>query len=112
MKGIYLNKLHRYVGITLAPFLVIQALSGLFLDFGLFRRGAGGAGERGAFHAEGIFDTLLVKTHFGPGLGSDIYHLLMGIAVVWMALSGWLLFLRIRRVQMRSGKQGKARVEK
>jgi len=28
-KGIYLNKLHRYVGICIAPFLVIQTLSGL-----------------------------------------------------------------------------------
>ena len=48
MKGPVLNKAHRYVGIIIAPFMVIQVLSGLLLDFGLFRRGAatpGGAAE-------------------------------------------------------------------
>ena len=104
MKGIQFNKLHRYVGITLAPFLVIQTISGLFLDFGLFRRGAAGTNVEGAVHIGGYYDLLLVKAHFGPGLASDIYHILLGLAIVWMAVSGWALFLRIRRAQKRIGR--------
>jgi len=90
-----LNSLHRYVGILIAPFLVIQTLSGLFLDFGLFRRnaGTGGAG------APTSLDALLVKLHFGPGLASDTYHLLLGAGIVWMAVSGWALYLKIRRAR-------------
>ena len=93
MKGPVLNKLHRYVGITMAPFLLVQTLSGLFLDFGLFRRGAQVPEPRGPW------DLLLVELHFSPGLVSDAYHLLLGAAILWMAVSGWLLYLRIRRAR-------------
>ena len=103
MKGIHLNKLHRYVGITLAPFLIIQTLSGLFLKFGLFRRG-GHAAEGGAVSATGFFDPILVKAHFGQGFVNDIYHIILGLAIAWMVVSGWILFLRIRRVQRRTSR--------
>jgi uncharacterized iron-regulated membrane protein len=96
MKGPYLNRLHRYVGISMAPFLLLQTLSGLFLDFGLFRRGQ----EEPQPAARGWWDLFLVKLHFAPGLVSDAYHLLLGAAIFWMAISGWLLYLRIRRVRM------------
>jgi len=93
-----LNSLHRHVGIVIAPFLIIQTLSGLFLDFGLFRRNAGTGGAGGA---PTPLDALLVKLHFGPGLLNDAYHLLLGAGIVWMAVSGWLLYLRLRRARKR-----------
>jgi uncharacterized iron-regulated membrane protein len=102
MKPIILNKLHRYVGITLAPFLMLQTLSGLFLDFGLFRGSAPSSAETVTARTRGLFDSLLVKVHFGAGLISDCYHVLVGLAITWMAVTGWMLFLRIRRVQRRS----------
>lgn len=108
MKGIYLNKLHRYVGITLAPFIVIQTMSGLLLKFGLFRRGGAGIGGVEAVPAAGVFDPFLVKAHFGPGIVNDIYHILMALAIVWMAVTGWMLFLRIRRAQRRSSRPADA----
>src|SRR5262245_22859307 len=98
MKDIRLNTLHRYIGIAIAPFLVIQTLSGLLLDFGLFRRGAG---EEGVPASRGALDLLLVKVHFGPGWLGDTYHLLLGVGIVWMALSGWILYLRVRRARRR-----------
>lgn len=100
MKGIQLNKLHRYVGITLAPFLVIQALSGILLKYGLFGRGVGGEMGR-VLSPPGRFDHLLVKIHFGPGLVNEIYHVLVALAILWMAVTGWLLFMRIRKAQKR-----------
>lgn len=98
MKGARLNRLHRSVGLVIAPFLVLQTLSGLVLDFGLFRRGAGGTPALGQ---EQRLDLILEKIHFGPGWLGDSYHLLLGAATVWMALSGWLLFLRLRRNRRR-----------
>lgn len=99
LKRIRLNTLHRYVGIVLAPFLAIQTLSGLLLDFGPFRRGGGFlAGDQSPVWPGGL-NRLLVKIHFGPGLVSDAYHLLLGAAIFWMAVTGWLLYLRIRRAR-------------
>ena len=102
MKGIYLNKLHRNVGICIAPFIVIQTVSGLLLDFGLFRRGSFGPGVEEASHARNVVETLLVKIHFGPGLLNDCYHLLLGLGVLWMAVTGWMLYLRIRKMRKKS----------
>jgi len=45
MKGIHLNKLHRYVGIIIAPFMAIQTLTGLLLK-ALTRRAAPGGETR------------------------------------------------------------------
>lgn len=102
MKAIYLNKLHRYVGISIAPFIVIQTFSGLLLDFGLIRRGSFGQGGADASHTRNVVDTLLVKIHFGPGIVSDCYHILLGLGVLWMAVTGWMLYLRIRKLQKKS----------
>ncbi len=97
MKGPLLNKAHRYVGTAIAPFMILQVLSGLFLDFGLFRRGEAVPG--GAAAARAGWDLFLVNAHFGPGLLSDFYHILLGCGIIWMACSGWFLYLRIRRLR-------------
>ena len=101
MKELRLNTLHRYVGIVIAPCLVIQTLSGLLLGFGLYRdNGALQAGKR-IIESPGVLNESLAKIHFCPGLLGDIYHLLLGAGVVWMAVTGWLLFLRLRRSRRR-----------
>jgi hypothetical protein len=102
MKAVILNKLHRYVGITLAPFLLLQTLSGLFLEFGLFRKSAPSPLEKATGINRGLFDTFLVKVHFGDGFASDCYHILLGLAITWMAVTGWMPYLRIWRAQRRS----------
>lgn len=112
MKGINLNKLHRYVGITLAPFLIIQTFSGLFLDFGALGRISGPAGGSEQSASGGFSNSLLVKVHFGGDFLNDCYHILLGIAITWMAISGWLLFLRIRKAQKRSARAAVAEVRK
>ena len=101
MKAPPLNKLHRYVGISIAPFIVIQAVTGLLLDFGLFRRNH--PTIEGAVARSG-WDLFLLKMHFGPGLVNDTYHILLGIGIVWMAWSGWLLYLRMRRVRRQAAR--------
>ncbi len=99
MKGPVLNRLHRYVGIIIAPCLVVQAFSGFFLEFGPFRRTVSGAG---ATTAPGWWDRVWITVHFGPGFINDAYHILLGCGILWMAVSGWLLYLRIRRFRSQS----------
>ena len=94
---VHLNKLHRYVGITIAPLMAVQTVSGLLLDFGLFRRGGGTGGEGGAAPMRSGWDAFLVKAHFGPGFVSDAYHLVLGVGILWMACSGGVMYWRIRR---------------
>ena len=101
MKELRLNSLHRYVGIVIAPFLVIQTLSGLLLGFGLYRNDGELQNGKRFLESLGNWDQTLVKAHFGPGLLGDIYHLLLGAGAVWMAVTGWLLFLRLRRSRRR-----------
>ncbi|HEX9022798.1 MAG TPA: hypothetical protein VF799_03065 [Geobacteraceae bacterium] len=90
MKEILLRKFHRSVGIIVAPFMVVQAISGLMLGFGLFRRPEAGPVSRGSL------DDFLVTIHFKAGWLGDAYHLLLGIGIAWMALSGWLIYLRVK----------------
>lgn len=108
MNRFIVNKLHRYVGIVVAPLLVLQTVTGLLLKLGLFRN-AGPILEGGQSPAGGGWSPLLVKLHFGPGPVSDIYHLLLGAAVLWMAVSGWVLFLRLRRARKNAPPPGGAR---
>jgi uncharacterized iron-regulated membrane protein len=99
MKNIRINTLHRYVGIVIAPFIVLQTISGLLLGFGLFRRGMTGHGGEGFQASNSVLNKILVKIHFGPGLLTGIYHLVLGAGIVWMAVSGSILYLRLRRAR-------------
>lgn len=101
MKPVTLNTIHRYVGIVIAPPLVIQTLSGLILGFGPFRRAGPPPGDGGMPVAGGRWDAILMKIHFGPGVVGDTFHILLGAGVLWMAVSGWLLYLRLRRARKR-----------
>ena len=103
MKGIHLNKLHRYVGIIIAPFMVIQTLTGLMLSFGPLRLSGSALLER---HLPVLHDWWngIVKAHFGPEIIDDGYHLLLGAGIFWMAFSGWRLYLRGRRLRKKMEK--------
>jgi uncharacterized iron-regulated membrane protein len=111
MKGIHLNKLHRYVGIIIAPFMAIQTLTGLLLSFGPFRRGGSAVTGWNLSIIDKGWDDIFIKTHFGPGLISDGYHLLLGAGIIWMALSGWMLYLRGMRLRKKTGNNNAAGVK-
>lgn len=111
MKRIHLNKLHRYVGIIIAPFLAIQTLTGLLLSFGPFRRGGSVLAGQDLPIINKQLDGIFIKTHFGPGVINDSYHLLLGAGIIWMALSGWMLYLRGRRVRKKAGNNDVAGVK-
>lgn len=94
MKDIIIHKLHRYIGLAIAPFLVIQTVSGLLLGFGLFRRPGMTITDRGVPILPGEWDRILIKLHFEPGWLGDAYHLLLAAGIVWMSVSGWIIYMK------------------
>lgn len=99
MKELDLRKLHRRVGVVIAPLLILQALSGVFLSvdwlLGIHRRAGEAIKENIPFLLR-LWDTILVNIHYGPGTGGAFYHILLGIGAVWVAVSGFMIFLKIR----------------
>ena len=94
-----LRVLHRRAGVVLAPLLVLQALSGVLLSvdwlLGIHRRVGESVGKAAPALAR-LWDAALVEIHYGTGVGGAVYHILLGIAVVGVAASGFVIFLRVR----------------
>jgi hypothetical protein len=99
MREPQLRKLHRLAGIVLAPLLVLQALSGIFLSvdwlLGVHRRVGESVGKAVPALAR-LWDAALVEIHYGTGVGGAVYHILLGIAVVGLAASGIGIYVQIR----------------
>lgn len=102
MKELVLRKLHRIVGVVIAPLLILQALSGIFLsvDWLLgFHRRIGETIKENIPPLIRLWDMILVNIHYGLGVGGAFYHVLLGIGAIWVAASGFMIFLKIRERQ-------------
>ena len=99
MKEADLRRMHRLAGVVLAPLLVLQALSGVLLSvdwlLGIHQR-VGESIGRNVPALLRVWDVALVEIHYGMGVGGALYHILLGIAVVGVAASGFVIFLRVR----------------
>jgi len=105
MKEPDLRKLHRTVGVVIAPLLILQAFSGIFLSIDWllgFHRRIGETIKENIPPLIRLWDMILVNIHYGLGVGGAFYHVLLGIGAVWVAVSGFMLFLKIRSRQKRS----------
>jgi succinate dehydrogenase/fumarate reductase cytochrome b subunit len=102
MKELDLRKLHRIAGVAVAPLLILQVLSGIFISvdwlMGIHRR-AGEAIKENFSPLLRLWDMILVDIHYGPGMGGALYHIVLGIAAIWVVASGFVIFLRIRARQ-------------
>jgi hypothetical protein len=99
MKELTLRKWHRQVGIVIAPLIILQALSGIFLrvDWLLeVQQRVGEAIKENIHPLLRLWDMILVNIHYGMGVGGAFYHVLLGIAAIWVAISGFMIFVRIR----------------
>jgi uncharacterized iron-regulated membrane protein len=92
------RKWHRKAGIILAPLLILQAVSGLFLSIdwllGIHHRGGEIITELPPLLR--LWDFILVEIHYGFGVPGALYHILLGIGLVWLAFSGFIIYLRVR----------------
>ncbi len=103
MKNMTLRRWHRRIGLALAPFLLLQAFSGLILTYGVFMR-VGSVLEDEAPPLRSAWNLLMAKTHFGPGLIGWIYHSVIGIGLLWLIGSGvWMGFDLWRRRRQAAG---------
>ena len=102
MKEPDLRKLHRIAGVAVAPLLILQVLSGVFISvdwlMGIHRR-AGEAIEETFSPLLRLWDMILVEIHYGPGLAGALYHIVLGVASIWVVASGFVIFLRVRARQ-------------
>ena len=84
-----LRKWHRWLGIGILLFVVLQALTGLILNF------------------EDLFDIEAVTgwsklLHRGLGDFGTVYRTILALSLLAMAFSGGLIFIKIRQ---RTGKK-------
>ena len=96
------RKWHRIVGVVIVPLLILQSLSGIFLSvdwlLGIHAR-AGETIKETIPSSVRLWDMIMVVIHYGTGVGGVYYHILLGIAAVWVAASGFMIFLKIRARQ-------------
>lgn len=85
MKERDLIKWHRNVGIVLAPLLVLQAISGVFLsaDWLLGYHQRVGEAIREIPSLIWLWDKILVEIHYGLRIPGAIEHIVLGIGLVW-----------------------------
>lgn len=103
MKEINLRRWHRRIGIILALFIILQAGSGLLLTLGDLSPSQSHAHSKAAVGAtvpdaeEPFWEEALEFTHHGAGPAGTLYRIIVGAGILWMAVSGCLIFFRTRR---------------
>lgn len=109
MKESDLRKWHRNLGIVLALFIILQTGSGLLITLSASGTPVSYAHNEPVVHAEAhedgkpIWKTSISFLHHGAGVVGDVYRILLGIGMLGMALSGVMIFFKIR---VRTGKGG------
>lgn len=115
MKEIQLRKWHRRVGIWMALFIMVQAGSGLLIGLEKFeashshaRQTAGGQAHSEARElkndqdeGESLFEEILEWVHHGGGLAGGIYRLVVGLSLIFMAVTGIWIYFKIRTRSLR-----------
>lgn len=101
MKEINLRTWHRRIGIILALFIILQAGSGFLITLGDLILSTNSHTEHAVAatavdEEEDFWDEALEFIHFGDDVAGGIYRILLGAGVMWMAVSGGLIFFRIR----------------
>ena len=102
MKEMDLRKWHRLISIWVGPLIILQALSGIILSIDwlleIHRRFGEMIRENTPLNAR-LWDAILVKIHYGIGKTGAFYHIALGGAAIWVAVSGIIIFLRMRNRQ-------------
>ena len=113
MKEVNLRKWHRHMGITLAFFVFLQAGSGILISLREWSVPHTHADERAHTPAkaqvehdgeESGWHQGLEFIHHGAGTLGTIYRILVGIALLWMLVSGSMIFIKMHGRARRSKK--------
>ena len=83
MKEAVLRKWHRTAGVIFALFIFLQVLTGIVLSVeDLLGEYWGG---------------IIHDVHYGYAYIGIVYRIILGIGLVWMVVSGWMIYMKIRR---------------
>jgi len=98
MKEPVLRKWHRIIAVVLAPLILLQAVSGLFLSIEWLYGFHSAAGQLlpDAPPFVQFWDWLFIGIHYGGGRVGALYHAFLGAGLVWLAASGLWIFFKVR----------------
>ena len=102
MKEADLRKWHRLMGIWAGPLVILQAASGITLSIDWLLEIHKRFGETVRENVPALarlWDAVLVEIHYGIGKTGAFYHIALGVAAIWLAVSGIIIFLRLRNRQ-------------
>jgi uncharacterized iron-regulated membrane protein len=93
-----LRKWHRYAGVAIAPLVLLQAVSGLFLSFEWLTGLHTAAGQLlpDAPPFIRFWDWVFISIHYGGGHLGHLYHTFVGAGLVGLVASGLWIFVKIR----------------
>jgi hypothetical protein len=109
MKEAIIRKWHRRMGITLALFIILQAVSGIILTLDWFETSPSHTHIEGmnksdevsnsshASQGEATWYEAIELAHHGTSSTMKGYRILLGIGLVGMVLSGSTLFYKIKK---------------
>lgn len=114
MKEPTLRKWHRWIGIIIVPFLLLQGGTGFLISLSSMvgstkshahtNKPEKSFNQKEAADTEGSHDLdeegaaghgVLAFIHHNEGFFWDFYRVLLGLGVIWMVISGSILFFRV-----------------
>jgi hypothetical protein len=102
MKEANLRKWHRNLGIAMALFIILQAGSGFLISLGQLSVPHSHADQATHASGHGSGEGRSIRSggpaflHHGGGAAGTIYRLALGVGMTAMAVSGSMIFFRIR----------------
>ena len=102
MKESVLRRWHRSLGILFALFIILQTGSGFLISLGELSvphshtHEDTNASSHGNNEGESLWHEGLESIHHGTGTAGSLYRIFIGIGLLWMTVSGSLIFFKIR----------------
>jgi hypothetical protein len=93
MKETGLRLWHARTGLLVAFFILLQTLTGVILGFLRWMRTVEVLPDQVGYTG---WAGLLRQIHYGAWPLGTIYHLLLGLGLIWMVFSGGWIFLQMR----------------
>ena len=110
-----LRKWHRNLAIIFVTFIIAQSVTGLLIT--LVELGAPHSlahkeaipahinNKKAQAEEENVLDTLLASLHHGGGIIGTVYRIILGLGMLGVAGTGYLIYLKVRARAKPRGKK-------
>jgi hypothetical protein len=96
MKSSNMRKWHRYIGIIIAAFIVLQAGSGLLLTVSEFGGTHDHSSEAQEHESDSVWHAVIGWIHYDSNPLMGIYRILLGAGILVQTTIGAMIFFDIR----------------